>query len=311
MKIQTSVKQKRAFYKTKRFKISLTGLVLGVIAIYIGICAYAASVFTTSATRDLGPNTPTTFGMPYEEITFKTSDSAQLTIRGWWIPRQNSQKTLIMVHSKDGTRTFLLPVSQRLWQQGFNILLFDTRGQGLSDGERYTFGWKEKYDVVGAVEFLKSKGFSPNHIGVVGWSMGAATALMAMAETPDIKAGLIESSYGSLDRVINEKYYPDSGMPILLYPGIKLMAKLMYDLDVDQSNPEVAITKLGERKVFLIHAEKDQEIPVSEFQILLKSGGANVAESWLVPGSKHVRSFQDYPDEYARRAVAFFNRELL
>ncbi len=294
----------------KWVEFTLLGLIILSVAAYSGVSVYAASLFTTSTNRDLGPDTPATYGMPYENITFKTPDKDHLTIRGWWVPSQNSNKVLIMVHSKDGTRTFLLPISQRLWLEGFNILLFDTRGQGVSDGNRYTFGWKEKYDVVGAVDFAKSLGFSPNKIGVVGWSMGGATAILAMAETPDIKAGLAESSYGNLNRVITEKFYPENGLPDFLYPGIKLAGNLIYGLDVEQANPEVAITKLGVRKLFLIHAEKDQVIPVSEFPRLINAGGENVAESWLVPGVEHVRSFKNYPDEYTQRAVAFFNREL-
>jgi fermentation-respiration switch protein FrsA (DUF1100 family) len=105
-------------------------------------------------------------------------------------------------------------------------------------------------------------------------------------------------------------HYPRTGLPGFLYPGIKLEGKLLYDLDVDQSNPEKAITKLGDRKVFLIHAGNDEEIPVKEFEILVKAGSNNVADSWLVPGVEHVRSFKNFPDEYTRRAANFFNNHL-
>ncbi|MEI6043085.1 MAG: alpha/beta fold hydrolase [Chloroflexota bacterium] len=280
------------------------------VLVYVSVSVYGAITLTTSTThnaQDLEPNTPT---MPYENVTFKTSDKAQLTMRGWWIPRENSRRVLIMVHAKDGTRTFLLPVSQRLWQEGFNILLYDTRGQGQSEGDHYSFGWYEKYDVVGAVNFVKSKGFQPSSIGAVGWSMGAATTLLAMAETPDIKAGLAESSFGNLDRVFQGQFSSNTGLPDFFYPGIRAAAGLLFGFEVLQTNPEKVFPKLGDRKVFLIHGEKDQVVPVSEFYRLIEAGGANVAENWLVPSTEHVRSFQNYPDEYIKRAVAFFNREL-
>ncbi|HEX2913465.1 MAG TPA: alpha/beta fold hydrolase [Chloroflexia bacterium] len=280
---------------------------------YVGVSVYGAMKFTTSTfynIKDLGPDTPAARGMPYQDITFKTTDAAQLTIYGWWIPRTDSDKVLILVHSKDGTRTFLLPFGQRLWQEGFNILMFDTRGQGQSEGERYSFGLYEKYDVLGAVNFVTGKGFLPGKIGVVGWSMGAPAALLAMSETPNIKAGLLDSSYGNLDRVAQETFTTWTGLPDFFYPGIKTAASLLFNFDITQANPEKVFPLLGDRKIFLIHAEKDQLIPVDEFYRLQKAGGANIAESWLVPGVEHVRSFQTYPDEYTRRAVDFFNSQL-
>ena len=68
--------------------------------------------------------------------------------------------------------------------------------------------------------------------------------------------------------------------------------------------------KLGDRKVFLIHTQNDEVIPVSEFHRLIQAGGTSVADNWLVGDSKHVRSFQDHPGEYVRRLVNFFNIEL-
>jgi dipeptidyl aminopeptidase/acylaminoacyl peptidase len=302
---------KRPFYKKRGFFLWLIGGVIGILLMaYMGVGTYIASEFTKGKVHDLGPDTPTTYGMAYDNITFKTADKAQLTIRGWWIPRQDSKRVLIMVHAKDGTRTFLLPLSYRLWQEGFNILLFDTRGQGQSEGDRYSFGYHEKFDVVGAVNFVKAKGFQPQSIGVVGWSMGAAISLQAMAETPDIKAGVMESSFGNLERVILHSFNPATGLPEFFYPGVKLAALLFDDIDISRTNPQEDFPRLGDRKIFLIHTQNDEVIPVAEFQHLLQAGGISVADNWLVGDSKHVRSFQDHPDEYIKRVVAFFNREL-
>jgi dienelactone hydrolase len=294
----------------------VVGVIILLLAVlgYIGVSVYGAMRFTTSTfhkVQDLGPDTPTTYGMSYENITFKTTDKAQLTIHGWWVPRPDSQRVLIMVHSRDGTRTFLLPISARLWQEDFNILLFDTRSQGQSEGEHYSFGLNEQYDVLGAVNFLEAKGFQPGKIGVVGWSMGAPAAFLAMAKTPDIKAGLLDSCYGDLDRVASETFTTWTGLPGFFYPGIKTAAEWLFSFDISQASPEKVFAQLGSRKVFLIHGEKDQLIPVTEFYHLQQAGDANIAESWLVSGVEHVRSFQNFPDEYTRRAVAFFNRELV
>lgn len=113
---------KRPFYKKRLFFLWLiVGVAVLLFVGYLGLGAYIASEFTKGKVHDLGPDTPATYEMAYENITYKTADNAQLTIRGWWIPRPDSKRVLIMVHAKDGTRTFLLPLSYRLWQEGFKI----------------------------------------------------------------------------------------------------------------------------------------------------------------------------------------------
>jgi dipeptidyl aminopeptidase/acylaminoacyl peptidase len=214
-----------------------------------------------------------------------------------------------MVHAKDGTRTFMLPISQKLWEQGFNILLFDMRGEGQSDGERVSYGQYEQYDVLGATNYVKSNGFKPGSIGVVGWSMGATAAILAMSQTGDIKAGVADSSFADFERLANERFSSSTGLSGVFFPGITTAARLLLNIDVSKASPEAAIKNLS-GKLFLIHGTKDAEIPVHDFDLLVQAGGKIITESWLVEGSEHVRSFRDHPIEYVQRVTAFFNREL-
>lgn len=301
---------KKPFYKRPVFRFTLLGLAVLLILVYSGISIYGANVFTTTKTRDLGPDTPATYNMPYENITFQTSDQAKMNIKGWWIPKEGSEQVLILVHAKDGTRTFLLPFGHAMWEQGFNLIMFDTRGQGASDGQRMSFGQYEKYDVLAALNYVKARGFRPEHIGAVGWSMGGATTLLALEQTRDIKAAVVESSWAYFDQVLNERFTSESGLPLFLWPGIKFSAKLLFGIDVDQSDPGRAITNVGESKLFLIHDEKDSLVSISEFKQLVQAGGKNVKDTWVVMGSEHVRGFHDRPAEYTSRVISFFHREM-
>src|SRR5215210_6879810 len=91
--------KKRPFYRRGWFGWLLAGTAALFGAGYLGLGAYIASEFTTGKVHDLGPDSPATYSMPYDNITFKTADQAQLTLRGWWIPRPNSKRVLIMVHA--------------------------------------------------------------------------------------------------------------------------------------------------------------------------------------------------------------------
>ena len=62
--------------------------------------------------------------------------------------------------------------------------MIDLRGHGQSSPARMSFGLKEHRDILGAVDWLKGRGYRPGHIGVLGQSMGGASTLYAVAAEP-------------------------------------------------------------------------------------------------------------------------------
>ena len=280
------------------------------LVVYLFISVYGANSFTSSPNRSLGDDTPAKYGLTYENISFQSTANDKLTMRGWWLPNPISNRVLIVVHGRNATRTEMLELSSKLWAKSYNLLLFDLRGQGQSDGDHYSFGEYEQFDIVGAVNYVENRGFYPPHIGIVGRSMGAASSLMAMAETSDIKAGIIDSSYADFEELAQEQFTPNTGLPGFFFPGIKEAGKVLLNIDIDQVKPEEAIKKLGKRHVFLIQGDQDSLVPVSNFYRLKQAGGGSVMESWLIPGAEHVQGFANHPTEYINRVTTFLDREL-
>lgn len=275
---------------------------------YIAISVSWASSFTSSQDRSLGSLTPAQYGLAYENVSFSSTYSDKLTLRGWWIPNPKSHRALIIVHGRNENRTLPLGLSKPLWDSGFSLLYYDMRGHGLSDGDHYSFGEREQWDEVGAVNYLKSKGFAPADIGALGWSMGGASSIMAFSDTPDLKAVISDSSYADYAQLTQNRF--GSGLSGFYLPGMLLAGRVLFNVDLEQVKPVNAIKNLGQRHIFLIHGDKDDFVPVDNFYRLKAAGGANVTESWLAPGSEHVKSFEDHPQEYIQRVVAFFNKEL-
>ena len=112
-------------------------------------------------------HSPDEYGLEYETIKFKTTD--KLTLRGVWIPASASDKAVIILHGHGGSYDFDLYRSPALHEAGFNVLLFDFRAHGRSEGKHMTFGYEERRDVLGAIEFLHNRGMQ--HIGLLGFSM--------------------------------------------------------------------------------------------------------------------------------------------
>jgi uncharacterized protein len=244
--------------------------------------------------------------IPFEEVTFNSTDQPVLTLHGYWAQNKATAKVLILVHGNRTNRTAMLAWTKPLWERGYSLLLPDLRGHGLSQGDKISYGQHEQYDVLGAVNFLKSKNFKPESIGVIGSSMGGVSSLLAMGQSGDIKAGVIDSAYGNMERVL--QYHLGAG--ILVFPGVNLAAKWLWNIDITGVKPEEAIKKLGNRRVMLIHGRDDLLVPLNEVFTLQKAGGTSVADVWLVDGVEHASAVAAKPDEYFSRILTFLDREL-
>ena len=135
------------------------------------------------------------FGATFEHVEFMSSSGALL--RGWFIPpavpppADQTKNMVVFVHGVGRDRRTFLRHAEHFVEQGYSCLLFDFAEHGLSDGvsdgiSRGTlFGAREQYDVIAAVEFLRTaKG--AEQVAIVGTSCGATSAILAAARIPNL-----------------------------------------------------------------------------------------------------------------------------
>src|SRR3989339_688573 len=90
-----------------------------------------------------------------QKITFKSSDG--LTLSGVFVQGTN-EATIILLHGYGRCKEQMLPQASFLNKAGFNILMFDFRASGESEGKYITFGQREQADLEGALDYLKNRG---------------------------------------------------------------------------------------------------------------------------------------------------------
>jgi dienelactone hydrolase len=155
--------------------------------------------------------TPDELGMAYDNVLFPALDGIRLS--GWFIPAPaNSQRkgaTIIIIHGwtwnrmgtpaddilsrlTGSTPVELLRLALSLHQDGFNVFMFDGRNHGESASvPPFTFGVEESKDVLGAIEYVKSRAEAdPGRIGVIGFSAGGNSLLYTLPQTRDIQAAI-------------------------------------------------------------------------------------------------------------------------
>ena len=277
---------------------------------YVSISYLMASGVTKAERKPL-ETSPASYGLEFEDVEF-TPRNGDLTLSGWYIEGEAGQPTIIIVHGLNRNRESNLELASRLAGRDYSIMLFDLRGHGRSGGEKISGGYHERRDVLGAFDYLVSRGALAEKIGVLGFSMGAAAALLGVAEEPRIRALVADSSYANVSDLIaqetaRETPFPEWMVPVFV-PGMDLMAGLFFDIDIGAMVPQDAVARL-DYPILLIHGTADERIPVESSERIRMASHPD-SSLWLVDGLGHTDAFDEHPDEYVERVVAYFESRL-
>ena len=186
-------------------------------------------------------------------VAFQSADKIRLA--GWYGEASRTPATIILCHGLPGDKRDMGGLAHALMDAGFGVLAFDFRSWGESDRGPVTFGRRETQDVLGAVKFVQHRRAEPpQHIGVVGLSMGAAAAIMAAAETPAIEAVVADSSYARLDQAVDRVVGRFWGPLAALAPASAWrLGERLIGAPLATVSPVEAIAGISPRPVLIIH----------------------------------------------------------
>ncbi len=251
-------------------------------------------------------HSPEEYGLKYEAVEFKAKDG--ITLRGVWIPVAGSDKAVVCLHGYRGSHDPDLWRVPYLYRAGFNTLLFDFRAHGRSDGNWMTFGYKERWDVLGAIEFLQKNGL--RHIGLHGISYGGLIGILSAAIDPRVEAVITD---GGPNRwmVGADGWSHEHGIPVWLTRAIAWVFFAMTSIFVGANLFKYELTrwvgKVSPRPILFIHGDKDRYC--TDFDKLY-AAAKEPKELWRVPEAEHTTASLLYPEEYNRRVIQFFTRYL-
>jgi len=188
----------------------------------------------------------------------------------------------------------------------YDGIVFDFRSTGESDGEVGTLGYRERLDVQAAVAYALAQQERPDRIVLWGISMGAAAALMASAETPEITSVIADSPFLSFRQAITHRIRVSFHLPSFPVAAIVVRwSSRRGRFRPDDFDLRVAVTQLGWRPILFIANAADLFVPLTDAQTLRSHAKSPLARLVIVSGKAHGLAFIDAPDEY-RAAVREF-----
>jgi len=234
---------------------------------------------------------------------------------------------VLFCHEFGSDRTRCVSYCRELLHAGFDVLAFDFRGHGESPAEpgyrpRHFPTDREVEDVRGAIaharEHLRGCG-AEERIGLFGLSRGAAAAVLAAADSEEVRAIVTDSVFSS-----------DMTVEFLMrrfatsFARIRIVAEnhppafwrfMRWLLFIESSRrfgcsfPSVrqALSRLGSTPLLMIHGEKDRFVSEAQARSLYSSA-SGPKSFWLVPGARHNQAAEIAPDAYHCRVVEFFSK---
>ncbi len=283
---------------------------LGVLGGVLGAAWYVSTRVSPNRARtyqDSYTFTPWELGVPHESITLYSADGLRLS--GWWMPHSATAPVIICCHGHSGSKADNLGIATNLWRAGYNLLLFDFRGRGDADPWPHTLISREVDDLLAAVAYARARLLTAP-IGVVGYSMGAAVAILAAAREPAIAALVADSSFTAGDDVVAHGVRNTLRIPPrpLVFATDAVVSR-RHGYRFSQARPIDAIGKIAPRPVLIIHGASDTLTPSSHAHALYAAAG-EPRQLWVVPGLEHCGAyFADRPG-YCRRVTGFFDQYL-
>ena len=289
---------------------------------YFGFSALMARGLTR-VQRVRPQDTPESVGLEYESVEFPSRNDG-LSLAGWLIPPRvdgvqqfprdfGESRWLAIVHghssNRAGPATGTLGLMRGLIDHGYGVLAFDLRGCGDSEGTTSSVGYFEQMDLLGALDFLVSRGADRRRLGVLGVSLGAVVALLVCAWPGTAAAVVADSAFADLQMIMAEGASGRRRTLRLFGPGVRWMSRLLYGIDVAGVSPASALAG-SDTRAFIIHGERDQRVPPFHATLLARAGSLPARDVWIVPGSGHADAYRTHREEYVARVTAFFDAAL-
>jgi dipeptidyl aminopeptidase/acylaminoacyl peptidase len=247
---------------------------------------------------------------PANVLTVSVIAHDGMHLSGWWLrPAKHNGNCVLVLHGIGDSRVGSIGYAPMFADEGYSVLLPDSRAHGASEGQFVTYGLLEKYDVIAWADWMKHAGCGKLY--ALGESLGASILIQTAAVQPTFAAIVAESPYASLREIAEYRVRNTSGLPAFVaVPVSKLVvssamhyARWMDNLNLEQVSPLCDIGR-ALTPILLVHGLKDFLTPPSHSEELAQANPRDPL--WLLPNAGHTGAAAAEPEEFRKRVLGWF-----
>jgi len=246
---------------------------------------------------------------PVERVTFDATDGSR--VEAFWIEIAGTARTVVVCSGNTAHDPALVPLLSELARGGYNVLAVNLRAQGGSAGHLTSFGRSERYDVLGAVRYLRERHPKESErIDGVGSGIGAVALLGASVDDSDdgraIESVVLIGAFDDLPAFalsLASRHFPSpfnrAVTNIGLSAGSALVGENLFDV-----KPVDTIDAVSPRPVLFVSDQADLVVPVSQGRNLYEAASQPKYFYWLPERDDNAARF---PGVVAKVIRAFFD----
>ena len=249
-----------------------------------------------------GGGDPAAYNLPFEDVSFPSSQF-KMPIKAYFIPGDNGVTVIVPPAHTNGRGSWLHEIAV-LHRHGYSALTYESRS-GM--GHRVSLGYAEVTEVGDALDYLATRpDVDMKKIGIHGFSSAGATAIMAGARYPTLRAVLAEGGYHDFGEAVHDTSQVQgwSFLGTFYELGTRVGYRLTTGYDLSVLSPVSVIGQIAPRPILLIYGTAEPGLPGAYLE--LAAAGAN-AQLWAVPGATHGSYWYTAPEEFERRVIAFYD----
>jgi alpha-beta hydrolase superfamily lysophospholipase len=251
-------------------------VVLTFVALLTGGCSPSAMVAggILHPSRRPPPSAP---ARPVETLTWQGEG---VRLEGWRFRSEGPIRrgTIVYMHGIADNRGSSLWIANHFVPLGYDVIAYDSRAHGASEGSACTYGVYEKQDLLRVLATVEAR-----PIYLFGISLGAAVSLQATALTRDVAGVVAISTFSDLRAVVHDRkpfFLPQGSVE----EGFR-RAEAEGKFRVDDASPLRAAPFIT-APVLLIHGARDVDTPPAHSQRVYDALRAP-KRLILVPGADH------------------------
>jgi pimeloyl-ACP methyl ester carboxylesterase len=267
-------------------------------------------------------------GQPTDEAEHVTLASVDgLTLRGCYLKTGTARKGVILFGLEYGSdRWAARSYCDKLLASGYDVFCYEPRNIGDSDSDPayQPLQWvtdKDVSDMKTALHYLKNRPDADERgVGLFGISKGGSTGFLVAANEPSIRCIATDGAYATYTtmvpymqkwiKIYSARHTLQRMLPTWFYGlvGVSGLNRVARIRGVNYPSVEKAVSRLN-RPLLMIHGEGDTYIK-PEMAKALFDRATGPKEFWLVPKAKHNQAIAIAEEEYHRRIVEFFDKNL-